>query len=231
MKPAGLGNETQDALKRPPGKAASAQVVRLVSHLIETGELTPGQRVVEADIGERLAVGRSSVREGLRLLAVDGIVSVDFNRGVTVRRYTVDEVLALHDIRAVLEALAAGLAARLIDNEEGGRERLSEVLQAAGEAVAAADIPAFAAQNKRFHDLIVEISGNPFIASHIVQAKTAYFRLQMGLLDPAEIARSQREHERIVKAIFSGRPDNAERAMRAHIQSSRNRVLKTFPNS
>src|SRR5262245_19538079 len=78
---------------------------------IVDGRYVLGQRLIEADLSEEYAVGRSSIREALRRLSGEGLVEIVRNKGAIVRRFTRPEITDFYCVRGELEALAARLAA------------------------------------------------------------------------------------------------------------------------
>ncbi len=195
-----------------------------VKQEILSGQLQPGKHVVESEISQRLNISRSSVREGLQRLAAEGIIQIEHNRGARVRQYTRADIHALHQVREVIEGLGAMLAASRIAVTDLGH-RLNDINNETALAVENADLKKFLDLNTQFHDTIIEMSGNPFLNSHIAEARTAYFRLLGNAETPPDFRRSLKEHQDIAEAITSGLPQAAEAAMRRHIRSSLTFIL------
>src|SRR4051812_19724956 len=78
---------------------------------IVSGELSPGERLIEEELAEQLGLSRGAVRGAILRLGHEGLVVRERNRGARVRRFTLDEVIELLEARAALESLAAGYAA------------------------------------------------------------------------------------------------------------------------
>jgi DNA-binding GntR family transcriptional regulator len=116
----------------------------------------PGERLVETRIAKEFGVSQGVVREALRQLQVHGLVEYEPHRGCHVRAVDQQEVDEICQVRAVLEALAARLAARRgIDTAA-----LMTEVEIGDELVASGDTRAWAAHAFRFHRLIVAASGN-----------------------------------------------------------------------
>lgn len=200
-------------------------VVDTVTEGIRSGAYRPGQRLIEADLMGALTVSRSSVREALRRLESAGLVKVEFNKGARIRRMTREEVLALNQVREVLEGLAARLAAIGIRTGQY-RERLLGLFDAMAQCEERADWAEYQSQNKRFHTLIVEMSGNPALLRMMEQLQLHTFRVQFHLvLSKFAAACSRSDHETIMKAILDGDGAAAEAAMRAHIARTAEWIL------
>lgn len=204
--------------------SAPENVAAAIKQGIYEGRYVPGQRLVESDLVATLAAGRGSVREALRLLAAQGVVEFELHRGARVRQYSRTETLSLLQIREVLEGLAASLAAS--NRSKAQLAKLKDVHKKGGAALDSRQFDTFLALNEQLHDVIFEMSGNANIRLHIVQTQLAYFRLLTRLFDLADLTKSQSEHDALVRAIDAGNPSAAEKAMRAHVRSSREVVLR-----
>src|SRR5262245_18156852 len=123
---------------------------------IISGGLSPGERLIEEELAERLGYSRGAVRGAILRLGHEGLVVRERNRGARVRRFTLEEAVEILEARAALESLAAGYAAERRSHAEL-RELLKlvedmERLQAAGELLAMSE------RNAVMHRRILEIS-------------------------------------------------------------------------
>jgi DNA-binding GntR family transcriptional regulator len=183
---------------------------------IVSGELGPGERLVEEELAERLDSSRGAVREAILRLGHDGLVVRERNRGARVRRFTVAEAVEILEARAALESLAAGYAAlRRTDAQARELETLVEdmgSLHQAGELLAASE------RNALMHRRILEISAHRIAQDICSRLNSQMVRFQFRtVLVPGRAQRSLAEHERIVEAIAAGDRDAAEDAMREHL--------------
>jgi GntR family transcriptional regulator, vanillate catabolism transcriptional regulator len=210
-----------------------SRVAQRIRELIVEGVLTPGTRVAEAAIAERLGVSRTPVRNALPALASEGLLEPAGKRGFAVRNFTVEDSYRATEIRCVLEGYAAReLAAR----EDRGpiiaqlRETLSEgdAIFAKGHVVKD-DEGAYATMNRRFHDLIVggardpllgdlihRVYSVPFVAPNVV----AFKRIPLEEIYPILMS-GHHQHHAIVDAIEEGQSDVAETLMRGHSSPAR----------
>jgi DNA-binding GntR family transcriptional regulator len=185
---------------------------------IVAGELSPGERLIEEELAERLGVSRGAVREAILRLGHEGLVVRERNRGARVRRFTVDEAVEILEARAALESLAAGYAA-VRRTEEEARELMSlvdemETLQAGGELLAMSE------RNAVMHWRILEISGHAIARDICARLHSQMVRFQFRtVLAPGRSQKSLAEHRRIVTAIAAGDRPAAEQAMREHLTS------------
>lgn len=217
----------------PPSAIAAVRDVSLskvvlddILGLILRGELEPGSRINEPDVAERLGVSRVPVREALRQLESTGLVVSRKNVGVFVRELAPREVAELYELRAVLDGHAGARAAALA---EAPRRALTRVLDAATLAMRKAarrgDLPAYYAENLRFHWAIVEAAGNGKLSGAyrgIVQ-QLHLWRLK-NLSQPVGMAASIAEHDAIAKAVREGDPSRAGRLLADHVGAAHQRL-------
>jgi DNA-binding GntR family transcriptional regulator len=185
---------------------------------IVTGELSPGERLIEEELAEQLSVSRGAVREAILRLGHEGLVVRERNRGARVRRFSVDEAVEILEARAALESLAAGYAAlRRSDEEASALVSLvdeMERLHAAGELLAMSE------RNAAMHRRILEISAHAVARDICSRLHSQLVRFQFRtVLAPGRSAKSLAEHRAIVTAISAGDRAGAEQAMREHLTS------------
>lgn len=219
-------NKTQRKLKR-----SASMVERVADDLrrqIQTGALRPGQRIVQADIVERLGVSRGPVREALRRLAAEGLVDLKFNAGASVRLFSRDEVLAIEEAREAIEGQAAFLAAKRIDAAGRARE-LERLVAAMSRAAEEGAKQTFLELNDVFHDMILAIAANPVLRNFSDQLHFAIVQNQLEAFpDKSWMAEADAEHQAIAQAILDRDPTAAEAAMRAHLRRIR-ALTETLP--
>lgn len=196
------------------------QVLNAILHDIESGVLTPGGGLDEADLVARHNVSRTPVREAFIQLEAIGLIRRLPRKGAVLFKPTLEEFLAILEVHARLEGQAAGLAARRLSPEQA--TALEEVVAAC--EVHARDKgdgapDAYYQLNLRFHATVAMGSGNPFLVEMIktnARKLMAYYRARYRY--PGSIAQSAREHREIAELIFAHKRDEAEAAMIAHVQ-------------
>src|SRR4051812_37270812 len=175
---------------------------------IVAGELSPGERLIEEELAERLGLSRGAVREAILRLGHEGLVVRERNRGARVRRFTVEEAIEILEARAALESLAAGHAALRRSDEEAA-ELASlvdemERLQQAGELLTMSE------RNAGMHRRILEISRHQVARDICGRLHSQMVRFQFRtVLAPGRSGKSLAEHRRIVLAIAAGDQDAA----------------------
>ena len=192
--------------------------------LIVGGELPPGQHMVETDLARQLGVSRQPIREALHRMEAEGWVDLRPSQGAFVHVPTDTEVDNLLDVRVLLEAETARLAAALPLPPSAARTaqlaRLRELVQEGQEAAEAGDFAAAVTINNAFHAEIAEIGGNTVLAelAHIVGRRVQwYYRMVV----PERGHGSWDEHTELIDAIEAGDPDLAQEVARKHTERTR----------
>jgi DNA-binding GntR family transcriptional regulator len=195
---------------------------RMRTHIIE-GRFAPGQRLVEADLTEQFGISRGPLREAVRRLAAEGLVDITHNRGARVKRLDHGEVIALYEVREVMEGLAARLAAERASTAE--RKEIKSVFDEMAKALKANDVRGYIGLNSRFHALIMQAARNPALDSALTRLQTPVLRVQFESMMTRDVVNeSFEEHRGIVEAIAGKNAEQAERLMRHHIRRSREMI-------
>jgi DNA-binding GntR family transcriptional regulator len=215
----------------PPRHGEAVDVVfETIRQGIISGRFAPGQRLVIRDLAEEIPYSRSTFREAFRRLAAERLVSLVPNRGVAVQRLAPREMADLFEIRELLEGHAARRAAERI-GESGHRRRFLAMWEKVGRGDPS-DRAAFIEHNQSFHGTIVELAGNSRLPEMLKQLQIPILMFQWRtILTRQETETSQSEHETIARAILEGRPDQAEVAMRRHVQRAKRRTFDTLAGS
>ena len=191
------------------------QIKDVLMQRILEGYYEPGQRVVELRIAEEFGVSQAPVREALRELEILRLVESEPFRGARVRAVRADEIAESYPVRAVLEELAAKLAAERL---AGASAPLGAEIDAMRAAAVDGDLHRFVRHDVAFHRVFVEASANRTLIqvweSLHVHLRTRFTLIQR-LEDLAEVAES---HVPIMEALDAGDAERAERLVREHIE-------------
>ena len=200
------------------GAKAKERVVEGVREAILQGEMSPGQRLVEAELVDMFRVTRGSVRSAIDDLAAEGLLEKIPNRGARVRRVSVEEAIAILECRAVLEGLIAARAAERVDDRQA--QQLAGIGASMKAAVEAGEVMAYSRLNSQLHALVDEIGDQPVASSLIHRLRSQIVRHQFQLsLRPGRPQVSLGQHLAIIEAVLGHDPRGAERAARDHVQS------------
>jgi DNA-binding GntR family transcriptional regulator len=182
------------------------------------GELTPGQRLIEAELASRYDASRGAVREALALLSNEGLVVRERNRGARVRPVSLEEAIEITEARAVLEGLCAAKAATVITAQE--RRDLKALSSPMTEAVRKNDIIVYNQTSQQVHVRVREIAKQATVSTLLDRLRYQSVRYQFHVaLLPGRPAQGLKEHLAIIEAVCSGDPESAEKAMREHLYS------------
>ncbi|MGW3614777.1 GntR family transcriptional regulator [Micromonospora sp. NPDC005163] len=189
-----------------------------IREAIFSGDLAPNQRLIEADLCAQFQASRSHIRNALTDLVGEGIVERIPNRGARVRAITVEEAVAINEVRMVVEGLCAAKAAARVTDDQ------AELLRAIGErmtsAVMSGDLIGYSNLNKELHSLIGRISGQTAACEVIERLRGNLVRHQVRLaLQPGRASESLPQHLAIIEAICHKDPDRAEAEMRTHLRN------------
>ena len=192
--------------------------------LIVGGELPPGQHMVETDLARQLGVSRQPIREALHRMEAEGWVDLRPSQGAFVHVPTDAEVDELLDVRALLEAETARLAAASPGPDpQTRRDQLARLREICREGEVAADAGEFGAAvsaNNAFHAEIAVMGGNATLAelADIVGRRVQwYYRM----VAPARGHGSWTEHAEMIEAIEAGDPGRARDLARRHTERTR----------
>lgn len=194
---------------------------------ISEGRLPPGRALDEVQMARVYGVSRTPIREAIRRLELTGLVDARSHRGAVVAGLSEQQLDHMFAVVAELEALCAKWAALAMTGDE--RKRLQTLQAGAKPLVTDNDADSYAAANIAFHEAIYDGAHNAFLSDLVLttRRRAAPFRLAQ-FRAPGRLAKSHREHGRIVAAILAGDADAAYAAMRAHIVVVRSAVDEVF---
>ena len=220
------------------GRASTAgRVADVLRTRITEGHLAPGTRLSEEDIGAVLGVSRNTLREAFRLLGHERLLLHEFNRGVFVRKLTVDDVRDLYQLRRILECGAVRRAAeRGADSSVDGWAELLVLVRDAveeGEAAAARDqwIEVGTA-NMHFHQAVAALAQSPRVTEamgHLL----AELRLVFHVMDAPQAFHQAYlpENRAILELLAAGQLDAAEAAMATYLDAAEAQLIDAYSAS
>jgi DNA-binding GntR family transcriptional regulator len=193
------------------------QVLDNLRQAIVERQLVPGQRLIERELVELTGVSRTSIREALRELAAEGLVTAIPNKGTVVARVSAEEARQLYEVRSVLEGLAGRLFVR--NATQAQRNALVKALQRI-ERLAAKGAPLINAKDS-FYEVLFEGGGNEALRSVTagLHARVSVLR-SLSLSVPGRSTQSLQEMRDIVDAVLAGDADAAARACSRHVEEA-----------
>lgn len=225
-RPAGRSPRRSTPARRQPAVSVDV-VVRAIEEDIIFGHLKPRERLVEDTLMERHGAKRHVVRQALAELVRQGIVVHEPNKGCAVREFATDEVEALYDMRALLQAHAARLVP--LPAPAGLVDELRRLHKAHSAAVEAGDLRAVYRLNNAFHDTLFAACGNPYLIRAIGDhAWLAHAIRSYRIGDPALLAQAREEHGEMIAALETGDRERLVALCVAHILPSKEVYLATM---
>lgn len=208
-------SENQELERGTQGKAVAVEQLR---RAVRQGDVAPGQRLVEAELVEQFGVTRGSVRAAIDELVAEGLLERIHNRGARVRMVTRQQAIEILECRKVLEGLIAAKAAERVQPADIVRLRgLADQLTA---AVRDGEPLKYSSLNHELHAALADIAGQLTAADLIGKLNAQIVRHQFQLsLRAGRPQISLGEHLAVAEAVIAGDPVEAERAMRAHLDS------------
>lgn len=198
-------------------------VQRELERMVLAGELAAGEKLNEPALASRLGTSRGPVREAVRALAETGLVRLEKNRGVFVREISVVEADEIYEVRAVFDRTAGRKLAGSIS--AGQLDELRGLVAAMRAAAVGEDHEGYHAANLRFHDALVEFTGNAKLLQmyrRLVNELSLYRRHT--LAEPRRLKKSTLEHQKILALIAAGDADAAGEKLYEHAMASRVRM-------
>jgi phosphonate utilization transcriptional regulator len=195
-----------------------------VERAILVGEYAPGTKLIEAALAQKMGVSRGPIREAFRMLEEAGLVRTEKNRGVFVRDIPIDEAVEIFDLRAAMDELVGRRLATHITPAQ--LKEVRGLVDQMEKLVKAEDAYNYHLLNLRFHDRLVEMTGNRKLTAiyrKLIKELSLFRRLN--LADSWLLPVSAGEHRQIVKAIASGDPDAAGKALFQHVMDSKQRTI------
>lgn len=208
----------------PSGADQIERIRAEVVAMLERGELSPGDRLLEARLARRLNISRNLTREALRALEQAGIVRIVPNRGAEVRRLSLEDGLDLYDVRAGLARTAGRLAAKRISRLQ--LDELEELQRQLQVAVSQDDAMLYNTVNSRFHAVVFQGARSKRLAffNDMVEEELRLFLYRV-FYSATAFANSWNEHQRLLDALIAGDEAAASAAFEEHIISGKARLV------
>lgn len=187
-------------------------------------QLLPGDRFTENEMAERMQASRTPVREALNRLQREGFVEVSFRSGWQVRPFDFQQYEQLYDVRIVLEMAAVR---RLCEMEQAPALEELKCIWLVPEEARLVDGPKVCALDERFHEQLVEATGNVEMARihHDVTERLRIVR-RIDFTKGPRIEATYSEHAEVLRSIIKRRPDEAQLLLKTHIEASKAEVRK-----
>lgn len=191
-----------------------------LKEMIFNGELKQGEKIVQEKIAESLGVSRTPLMKALLALENDYLVESIPRRGMFLRSWDEKEIIDIYICREALEGMAARLLATRKDEKVIKQLKDCFVTFSSKNDI---DIDAYAKADEEFHSLLIKLTGNAPMDKMYFFSNIHHKIIGHGLVRPPE--ETLNEHFKIIKAIESGNPDEAEKYAREHIKKSKELLI------
>lgn len=197
-------------------RALYEEVAELIRQRIFRRELEPGSWIDEVKLAQEYGISRTPMREALKVLAAEGLVTMKVRRGAYVTEVSEQDLAEVYQLLALLESDAAGVVARQASDEE-----LKELQSLHAELTAAVKKrDRFFALNERFHMRLLEIAGNRWRNQVVADLrKVMKLHRHNSLLKKGRVEESLAEHEGVMQALLARDGDAATRRMQEHFRN------------
>ena len=213
------------ALAEPARANLAAHAYAELKALIHDFQLLPGDRFSETEMGQRLGVSRTPVREALFRLRNEGFLEVESKSGWFIKPIDFDKLDQLYDLRVVLElASVARLCSRADDSPELDSLKVAWLVPPAERL---SDMREVGALDEQFHATLVRAAGNAEVARvhwDVTERIRIVRRLDFTRDDRVEA--TYLEHAKILRAVLQRKLDQAQLLLRSHVEQSKSEVRK-----
>lgn len=200
-------------------------VFRRLRQAILTGDMKPGERLLEIHLANELGVSRTPIREAIRMLELEGLVVMVPRRGAQVAQITEKSMSDVLEVRCALDELAVGLACARISEVE--KEELKEACDAFEDATKTGQVHVIAKADVEFHDIIFKAAGNPRLTQMINNLAEQMYRYRFEYIkDDSQHQMLVDEHRRIYETIRKGDVAAAKSAIREHIENQEKSIIR-----
>lgn len=192
---------------------------------ILTGELKPGERLMEIHLANQLGVSRTPIREAIRKLELEGLVIMIPRRGAEVAQITEKSLKDVLEVRRALDALCVELACDRISAEE--QEQLKKTCDEFVRATETKDATIIAKADVAFHDIIVQATGNQRLIQLINNLSEQMYRYRFEYIKDEHRHDSLIEEHRIIyESIVKRDKKKAADTAKLHIDNQEKSIIR-----
>ena len=201
-------------------------VFQTLRQAILRGRLQPGERLMEIHLAQKLGVSRTPVREAIRMLELEGLVSMVPRRGAIVAEITVSDLEDVLEVREALEELAVKKACQNMNEEQ--LEKLKQAAKRFSDCLEE-DLLASAQADVDFHEIICEATKNKRLVQILNNIREQIYRYRLeNLKDRSTHANLVEEHAAICCALEERSEEKASEAVRIHIEHQKRSIIESL---
>jgi len=203
----------------------SERVYQILKNFIIEGDLEEGAKITEAIISKQLGVSTTPVREAIRRLVADGLITIYPNKRMAITEISVKDIKEVYQLRKVLCGLAVELLAKRITDDE--IVKFNEIFKEMKIYAGKGDVIAYSKSADKFHSLISHLSGNKRLEnfSNILHEQVYRYRIK-SLRVKGRIEKSLNEHRNILEALSRRDPEKSFRYCQEHLENAQKNILE-----
>jgi len=193
---------------------------------IVSGDIKPGERLMEVSLADQMGVSRTPVREAIRRLEAEGLVTMIPRKGTHVSELSVKDIMDVLEVRTVLDKLATDLAAKRMQPAQ--LKSLESVHKQYISCVEKENMEGAVKKDVEFHDIIYSASGNPRLVAVAGSLREHIYRFRVIYMSGSLIAENVlNEHEEILTALKEAQNNIASNLAEKHIRNQMETIIKT----
>lgn len=191
------------------------------------GTIEPGERLMEIHLAKELGVSRTPIREAIRKLELEGLVSMTPRKGAVVASITEQDLRDVLEVRDVLEQLAMELACNKMTAE--GIAQLKSAMAEFRNAIHSGDTAVIAKKDVKFHDIIYAATGNNRLIQLLNNLRDQLYRYRLEYIkDESTRKKLIEEHLVIISTLENKNVEEAKKAMKEHIVNQEESILDSL---
>ena len=202
-------------------------VFNTLRQAILTGELKPGERLMEIHLANKLGVSRTPIREAIHKLELEGLVTLIPRRGAEVAQITEKSMNDVLEVRRAMDVLCVELACERISPEE--LEELKKACDVFEQMVKTKDVKKIAKADVELHDIILQATGNYRLVSLVNNLSEQMYRYRFEYIkDFSQHEKLVEEHRIIYESLVNKDREKACEATKTHIDNQKNAIIHTI---
>jgi DNA-binding GntR family transcriptional regulator len=203
------------------------QVYDYVRSKILSMEYYPGDFITDSQVANDLNISRTPAREAFQRLENEGFLIAEARRGWRIYSLTIKDIEDIFDLKCEIEGLVARKAA--MEQNEEHHQTLRNYLTRMREAAINGDVASWIEMDSSIHHLFYMMAQNERAEKIIKHLNDQWHRLRKGFINlRGHLDLATDEHEKIINAVIAGNSEEAEIAMRAHLNSVRQGLMKVL---
>lgn len=192
---------------------------------IVNGRLLPGERLTELRLSQDFKTSRSPIREALRMLESEGLITFENNKGISIAKLSLKQINEIFDLRVVLEGLAGRITAEAMNKK--GLALLKSYQELQKKAAKNVDMPAWFKTNTLFHNFLFLNCGNALLIQFIENLKRRVVRYSFVTINvPWQFKIFLDQHEKILEGCKQNDGVMVEKYMKIHIETIKQALIK-----